>query len=90
MSFSITEFLATTNLPLVEKLAVFPNPATHFLYLKNNAELKNLTIVDMLGNKVLSIENPTQTVDIQQLPVGTYIIYASENKKQLVAKFVKY
>ncbi len=90
MSFNIGVFLSTTNISTVEKLAIFPNPASRFLQLKNDpANLTDLRIVDMQGNAVLTIENPTQTIDIQKLPVGTYIISVKENKKQLINKFIK-
>ncbi len=89
MSFNIAELVATANIDIVEKMTVFPNPTSNFFNIKNATELANLDIFDMTGKIVFSTKNPTETINIEHLPNGAYIVRANGKGKQFVTKIVK-
>ncbi|MDD2634208.1 MAG: choice-of-anchor J domain-containing protein [Bacteroidales bacterium] len=59
--------------------SVFPNPATDLITV-SNAKNTNITLLNMLGEVITTIENANtnQTIDISNLPVGNYIIKVNQ------------
>lgn len=67
-----------------ETFVVYPNPATNMLKLKiQNTPFKNgwVTIFDLSGKKVVGsvLNSKNDTIDISQLPTGTYIVHLKDN-----------
>jgi hypothetical protein len=60
---------------IVSNIAVFPNPANDVLNVAN-AENANITIVDMIGNVVATVDNASanQSINISTLANGTYFV----------------
>ncbi len=89
MSFNIAELVATANIEIVQKMTVFPNPATSVLNLKNASDFNSIDIFDITGKLVFSSKTSVETINIQNLHAGAYLIRAYGQNKQFVAKFVK-
>lgn len=74
---------------------IYPNPATSQISvdLEEGLVVSNYKIIDKVGRVVLSDFGgftSTQTIDVQQLPVGAYIIELTTTSGELVRdKFVK-
>ncbi|MBQ6725098.1 MAG: C10 family peptidase [Bacteroidales bacterium] len=77
------------------KLTLCPNPATQVLTINGIDELADMHIYDNRGSEIrcwkfVGYSDSELKISVVQLPVGTYIIRASQrNGKMLVGKFVK-
>lgn len=88
------DILSETRLKVPNtKLQVFPNPASTFLNIKlpeTENTVFSYELVSIGGSKVssglLSPENPT--INVRQIPAGTYILRCSSSQSQLEQKVV--
>lgn len=70
-------------------ITLYPNPATNFLNIKTNHNIKSVIISDLLGrNQIISPNNPNK-IDISTLNNGVYLVSISLEDKVLRYKFVK-
>ncbi len=79
----------TSESSLETEISLYPNPATDRLTLAYNPSVKQLSLVNLLGQslKVLEINASGQMeVDISNLPSGVYFVRVNE---QVLKKFVK-
>lgn len=87
---TVTTGVNDTSIP--NQLQVYPNPAINQITVSSEAIRDyNLTIYDILGNKVLQqqVANNTTPIDIAHLSKGTYFIQL-ESKNQVVSStFIK-
>jgi hypothetical protein len=72
---------------------IYPNPASSYLnyIIKNDFQIKSITINDILGKEVYRNEsayNPTQ-IDVSKLAVGTYFITFKSAIQSTTKKFIK-
>ncbi|MDQ1855009.1 BspA family leucine-rich repeat surface protein [Chryseobacterium sp. WLY505] len=81
-------FLGTSHVKVKGELSIYPNPASHSIYVKNSAA-KDFKIIDMSGRIVLSGNLTDGQIDIQTLTSGNYILqlYSKEEIQNL--KFIK-
>ncbi len=74
-------------------LETYPNPAnaTITINYKTTSKKYKLKIIDALGNEVMNKEYSTQanTININELPPGIYLIYINDEKKSLTKRFIK-
>ena len=75
------------NIPNFE---VYPNPATDFLRINspNNQKLKNISIVNILGQKIQDFGVETQSLDISGISPGLYFIKIKYAAGEWVEKIV--
>jgi len=81
---------------LEEGLNVYPNPASHTLYVTLNElaleeDHREIIVYDNLGKQVLRryASQQTNQLDVASLPVGTYIlklIYGNRHKEWIIIK----
>ncbi len=71
-------------------ISVYPNPTQDFLTIQNksNIEIDKITVTDLSGKKVLD-ENNSNSVDVQNLSKGMYILEVISGASKAVSKFVK-
>jgi len=72
----------------VKNIILYPNPAKEKITLQTSTTIKNITIVNMLGQTVVKAENTTE-VDTSALSQGQYILIAQTNNGIWRGKFVK-
>lgn len=74
----------------IEKVIVYPNPATDYLYIKTNTD-KTVHIFDISGRllKVMQITSEDNQIIISELPAGIYQIYISGTKETTRSMFIK-
>jgi beta-glucanase (GH16 family) len=72
------------------KFNIFPNPAYDVLKIQlDNPEHYTVRIIDVSGKTVIHKKNNASSeIDIQSLPAGTYILYASNDKIMISKKFI--
>lgn len=72
-------------------IKIFPNPATNILNIKT-ATLENINsikIYNILGQQIISITDPSYTIDISMLKSGNYFIKVKSDTKEVNMKFIK-
>ena len=65
-------------------LAVYPNPATEYVYVGQNG---TLTVMNLSGKIVA--ESYGNSIDVRNLPQGIYLLKMESNGQSQVAKFIK-
>lgn len=58
----------------MEQIEFYPNPATDKLFIKGYHNLRNISIFNINGQKVMNAENFDEILDISELITGLYII----------------
>jgi hypothetical protein len=77
-----------TTVKYGDQLKIFPNPATHMLFLNSAETIQEFTISNILGSEVFRSLPGRKSidVDVSNFPAGLYFIRTSDG---LVQKFVK-
>ncbi len=70
---------------------IYPNPVAEVLSIKakQDAKILSLTIYTMLGQLVQTVINPTVTLNVADLKIGTYFVKLTTNNGVASSKFVK-
>lgn len=66
---------------------IYPNPVHSTLMLKTEETIETVSIFNLIGNLVL--EEKTNSLTVEQLPVGIYTLYVKTKKGVGVARFIK-
>ncbi len=81
------------DLSILKQLKAYPNPASSILKLENlNPSVPNIiSIINNAGNivKTVTVNGGEYTLDVKQLPSGTYFIKVEADKKITTQQFVK-
>ncbi|WP_426473311.1 BspA family leucine-rich repeat surface protein [Chryseobacterium balustinum] len=75
----------TTN----PKISIYPNPAHDIIYLKNISNVKSYVITDLSGRMVMKDSLSQDSINIQHLTSGTYILELIFKDKIQSLKFIK-
>ena len=70
------------------ELSIYPNPTSDIINVKSSQEINSLEILDFTGKSVL-IKKKSNTIDVQQLPKGIYLLKVTTDQKSTVQKFIK-
>ena len=72
-------------------LKAYPNPVANYLNLSYSEAISEVTIYNLVGQKVLAIEiNATESqIDMTSLPLGTYLVKVNTNNQIKTIKVVK-
>lgn len=70
----------------------YPNPVKDIININNksNREIKNITIYNMLGEKVFYQNNPTKNINIKKISKGIYMLTFEVENKIYKSKIIKY
>lgn len=69
-------------------IKLYPNPATDIVNIKTNQTIKNVTVFNVNGQKVLDIANQSQ-INISNLPTGMYFLNINTNQSNQTIKILK-
>jgi len=67
-------------------LLLFPNPVVDQLNLQGIDKIKCLKVYNVQGKEVFSVKNPGQSVNMQSIPRGLYIVVVENEKNKLFRK----
>lgn len=71
-------------------LTISPNPVRNQLYLKGFEKVQTLTVYDLKGQELLKVNKPGNTINIQSLNAGVYIIKLTRTDNSMkTVKIVK-
>lgn len=73
------------------KISVYPNPSTDFIQLENAMDESQVLIYNLSGVQVANrmLETGSDTIEINHLPAGTYIVRVMKDGQQQTLKFQK-
>ena len=83
---STSEYITSDN-----KFSIFPNPTNNILTIHNleNKLIDKITISDLTGKKVLEQNNNSNTINVENLQNGMYLLQILSEGKSAVSKFIK-
>lgn len=70
-------------------LKLFPNPVNNTLNIITEKNILKIEIYDALGRVILLIENPSTSIDVEQLEHGIYSIAIIFENQKIVKRFTK-
>lgn len=67
---------AGIDLPQPTKITVYPNPATNYISIDNDENVKRITIFNLVGKELKTFENiqKDEHYDVSELPNGMYLV----------------
>jgi uncharacterized repeat protein (TIGR03803 family) len=73
------------------EFSVFPNPAKNILTIQTpeNHPIDKITITDISGKKVLEQNGNSNSINVEKLQQGTYLLQTNSEGKNSVTKFIK-
>ena len=78
----------STDIVELNSFTIYPNPTNNTLFISGSESPLTISIYNMLGKEVLSINN-TDNINVQALPKGVYAIRISDGVNQTNKKFIK-
>jgi hypothetical protein len=75
------------NSAFAQELKIFPNPASDVVNIKSNAAIKNASIFNIAGQKVLS-QNDIDSINVSALPEGIYFLKLESTAGNVTRKIV--
>ncbi|SFD24119.1 T9SS type A sorting domain-containing protein [Algibacter pectinivorans] len=79
--------LSSNNLEFESDFKIYPNPASDIINIKSSHPIDTVYIYNLLGKKVLSVNN-TNRVVVNGLPVGIYLINIHYNSSMITEKII--
>ncbi|HQX03889.1 MAG TPA: FG-GAP-like repeat-containing protein [Flavobacterium sp.] len=82
----------SVNQNTISNFVLYPNPAKDFVTLKSSttSSIVSVEIFDLNGRKVLTSDVVKETISVQSLSVGTYLLLAKDSDGNLsTQKFIK-
>ncbi|TRX21619.1 T9SS type A sorting domain-containing protein [Flavobacterium franklandianum] len=79
------------NITNDSKFLIFPNPVKNILTITNpeNTSIDKISITDITGKKVLEQNDGTNTLNLENLQNGMYLLQVISNGKNTISKFIK-
>lgn len=70
-----------------EDFVVYPNPATHLIYLPSEFNEGSALITDLSGKALVQLKLEEKAIDVSSLPNGTYFIRIFTNNHLKISRF---
>ncbi|CAM1369260.1 glycosyl hydrolase [Tenacibaculum xiamenense] len=84
-----TATLSTSEV-ITSPISIFPNPVDNRLYIDSSSiTLSNIEIYSLLGKKLLEVSDIPNSIDIQELSSGMYILKLYDGNKSVTKKIIK-
>jgi len=91
--FMVAQEAAATFVPVVTvtqpAIHVYPNPTTGILHFTATAGIESVTICDMVGKCIQSIQVLNDAIDVSTLPAGNYVIHFIGKDVNVAQQFEK-
>lgn len=71
-------------------LKIYPNPVKKTLIIENYSDISRVEIYNTIGQLMIKIDAPGNTINVSELPAGAYFITIYRNSQELLRmKFIK-
>lgn len=89
--FEVTSSLATAETSVKKnEIKVYPNPFKDVLYIAETKDVKSVSIADVSGRVVKTIENPGKELQLSELNSGVYLVsFTFKDGSQSTTKAIK-
>ena len=85
-----TLFYNITNESIISNsISVYPNPAKNTLHIKGNKNIDHVRIIDKLGKVIKAEMISKNTINIESLKQGAYLIEILYEDQVITKKFIK-
>jgi alpha-tubulin suppressor-like RCC1 family protein len=86
-----TNLTIKDNQDIVDSFKLYPNPAKNILTIQTpeNHTIDKITITDLTGKKVLEQKGNSNTINVEKLQQGTYLLQTNSEGKNSITKFMK-
>ncbi|MFC3159816.1 T9SS type A sorting domain-containing protein [Chryseobacterium arachidis] len=82
--------LATSDILLKDQFEVYPNPVKDNFYIRSDIKsVTKISVTDMSGKLIKTVEGKSDGYNISDLPKGTYIILITNDKEITRKKIIK-
>jgi len=90
LAITVSEILSTGN-AVLKNISLYPNPATSTVTINSNDVISQITVSNLLGQRVLSLTNnaAVASVNMASLPTGTYAVQVYTAKGNATVKVIK-
>lgn len=85
----VDRVLGVEDVDFAASIIMYPNPATTMLNISTQSQLERITIYDVSGKKVLSIDENFESIDVSKLSSGVYFASFESDLGQTQKRFVK-
>lgn len=82
-------FGTATVEPLKNKITLFPNPTSNYLYINNAENIESVTLFDVNGRAIKAINIESNKIDVSNLQIGIYFMKVKTNNSYETMKFIK-
>jgi hypothetical protein len=91
LAITVTEILGVVDESL-DSFTYYPNPVSNIVNLSNGQNLKHISILNILGQEVLSkkVDNESVTVDLSSFANGSYFLQVETEFGSKMVKLIKY
>lgn len=86
ISTAVEDYLATND----NSFTIYPNPALNQLNIATNLNVNEITIYDLTGKAIKTIYESAESINIEDLVEGVYIVRIVSDEEVLTQKFVKH
>ncbi len=68
------------------KISIYPNPATNFISINKDENVRDIAIFNLVGRKLKTFQNveKDEHYDVSDLPMGMYLVQVIDDKKKIV------
>ncbi|RSK40349.1 T9SS type A sorting domain-containing protein [Mangrovimonas spongiae] len=88
-AYEYNSTLGVDNVSLaINSVKLYPNPATDIVHINTNETIKNVTVFNINGQKVLEVPNQSQ-INVSNLPTGMYFLSIKTNQSNKNIKILK-
>ena len=70
-------------------MKIYPNPTTNDLYINSNELILKITVFDLKGSQVKTIQQGTGILSVMDIPPGLYLLKIDFAKSTINTKFIK-
>lgn len=72
-----------------DKIKIYPNPVEDILTIEGNEFLSKITILDVQGREIMTINDPKAEINVSHLASGVYTLKAESGNENFVKQFIK-
>jgi surface protein len=69
-------------------LNIFPNPASNLIHIQSSLEINSITMINVLGEKVMVLKGDTKTIYFERIANGLYFIKFSTSKGEIIKRVI--
>ncbi len=84
---SVSDDTSVENKEL-EAVSIYPNPAEKFLYIKTNAEINSIQLINLAGKTIQTFDAKSRRLDVGNIAPGIYFLKLQNNQKTHVHQLI--